>query len=150
MQIKVFTISIYDNATEQEKLNQFLRSHKVLAVKQKFVKQEGYWSFCVRYLDAVSTKGNYKRNKVDYSSQLSKANFERFTQLRAARKQIAKEEAIPAYAVFTDAELLQIVQLEELTPKNIQGIKGIGEKKIEKYSARILKGIVSPTNNKPS
>ncbi len=41
-----------------------------------------------------------------------------------------------AYAVFTDEELSNIAKLDEITAPNMLKIKGIGEKKVEKYGQR--------------
>lgn len=55
------------------------------------------------------------------------------------RKQIAKDEAIPAYAVFTDAELAELAKMEGvLSLAKMKTVKGIGEKKIEKYGQHFL------------
>ena len=64
---------------------------------------------------------------------LDEAAFERFTRLRAIRKQIAQDEAIPAYAVFTDEELAALAKVEELTLKEMKKVKGISARKVEKY-----------------
>ena len=43
--------------------------------------------------------------------------FEVFSKLRVFRKQIAERDAVPAYAVYTDAELAEIAKLERITSK---------------------------------
>ncbi|MCB0376036.1 MAG: HRDC domain-containing protein, partial [Sinomicrobium sp.] len=65
--------------------------------------------------------------------------FARFSRMREIRKTIAREEAIPAYAVFTDEELAAIAKMEPpLTEAGLKTIKGIGKKKVEKYGAYFL------------
>ncbi|MBR6355074.1 MAG: HRDC domain-containing protein [Paludibacteraceae bacterium] len=61
------------------------------------------------------------------------ATFAVFSQLRSIRKQLAEQEAVPAYAVFTDSELAEIAKLESIEPNAIQTISGIGQKRVEKY-----------------
>lgn len=61
-----------------------------------------------------------------------------FSKLREIRKQIAAEEAIPAYAVCTDQELAAMARLKNLTPEGMLTVKGFGEKKLEKYGLRII------------
>lgn len=59
--------------------------------------------------------------------------FKRFSFFRSIRKQIAQDQAIPAYAIFTDKELAEVAKIEGLTLQNLQTVKGIGKKKIERY-----------------
>ena len=58
--------------------------------------------------------------------------------MREIRKEIAKEETLPAYAVFTDEELAGISKLEEISLKKIKSVEGIGEKKVERYGQKFL------------
>ena len=54
------------------------------------------------------------------------------------RKAIADEEAVPAYAIFTDAELAELAKQKELSLTVIQAVPGIGKKKVEKYGSRMI------------
>ena len=95
------------------------------------------WTFCVTYLQdnrqTETSMGRQSGSKVDYKEVLEPEVFERFSALRKIRKQIAESEAIPAFAVFTDAELAEMAKLKELTLSAMQAIPGIGKKKMEKY-----------------
>lgn len=140
MQIKLFTIPISDSGKAIEEMNRFLRGHKVLEVEQKLIQNEhgALWAFCVRYIqNAPPSEGQVKR-KVDYREILDEVRFKTFSMLREGRKKIAKEEAIPAYAVFTDEELAGIAKLEKPDISSLKKINGVGEKKVEKYGKRIL------------
>lgn len=144
MQVKLFTISVGDDGKQQAELNAFLRGHKVLDVAQHIVQNErgGYWCFCVRYIEnsegAANPRNLQYKEKVDYRMVLDEATFKVFSRLREARKQIATDDAIPAFAVFTDEELSELAKLPELTAKTMLTVKGVGEKKIERYSERFL------------
>ena len=113
-------------------LNRFLRSKKVLEVENQLVNhaQNAYWCFCIKYLDDEAKEREKKR--VDYRQVLDELSFKRFSTMREIRKQLAKEDAVPAYAVFTDEELAALARIEDLTILTMQKIKGIGEKKVEK------------------
>ncbi len=135
MQIKVFTIPILGGTALENDMNLFLRSKKVLQVKEHLVNNEAegvFWCFCVRYVDDI-TATERERIKIDYKEVLDDASFNRFSKLREIRKRIANEEKIGAYIIFTDAELAEMAKLDPITPDGIKGIKGIGEKKFEKY-----------------
>lgn len=48
------------------------------------------------------------------------------------------EEAIPAFAIFTDEELAGLAKLNELTVSKMLTVKGIGEKKTERYGQKFI------------
>ncbi|MDR1161005.1 MAG: DNA helicase RecQ [Tannerellaceae bacterium] len=53
--------------------------------------------------------------------------------LRQLRKQIAQQEAVPAYIIFSDAALQDMVFQKPLTMEAFAGIRGVGDVKLEKY-----------------
>lgn len=141
MQIKIFDISSRGSEDAQEQINKFMRQQKVLDVDRQFYVSSdniGHWSVFVTYLpmsQQPTSQGNTgeRREKIDYKAILSEADFVKFTKLRAIRKQLAADDAVPAYAVFTDAELAQLAQLPQLDALSMSKISGIGEKRVEKY-----------------
>ena len=147
MQIKLFTVSIGDEGKQQEELNAFLRGNKVLDVSQHIVQNErgAYWCFCVRYIEGGTTAPNNRnlqfKEKVDYKTVLDEATFKVFARLREIRKQIANDDAVPAFVVFTDEELSEIAKLPAITPTAMQSVKGIGEKKTERYAERFINAL---------
>ncbi|MCK5822917.1 MAG: HRDC domain-containing protein [Bacteroidales bacterium] len=141
MQIKLFTIPALDSELANEEMNKFLRSHKVIGVQQEFVPAENgaYWCFSIKYIQGENINiFSGKKEKIDYREILDQNTFKIFSKLREYRKEIAKNDAVPAYAVFTDAELSAIAKLPEITSEKIKTIKGIGIKKLEKYGKLIL------------
>jgi len=132
MQIKIFSIPIPGGEELVEEMNRFLRSKKILQTENQLVSDANgtFWCFCIKYLDETPQN---KSRKVDYREVLDPESFQRFTNLRTIRKQLAQDEGIPAYAVFTDEEMARLAQQEELTPAAMRSVKGIGAKKIEKY-----------------
>lgn len=139
MQVKLFTIPLFDNETELNEMNGFLRAQKVLTIDKQFVSvgENAYWSFCITYLQlskqSTIAQNAQRQNKIDYKEVLDVATFAIFSTLRTIRKQIAENEAVPAYAVFTDSELAEIAKLENIDVAHLQSIQGIGQKKAEKY-----------------
>lgn len=149
MQIKIFTIPIIDSEQMEVSLNAFLRSHKVLQVERQAINtgQGAYWSFCITYIEGSKERSSDKRNekspkeKPDYKKLLNEGDFGRFSAFRAIRKQLADADAVPAYAVFTNAEVVEIAKLgEKATLAEIRKIPGIGIKKIEKYGHHFISG----------
>ncbi len=153
MQFKIFTIPIGDSGAATEELNRFLRGQKVLEVEKHFMHndQGATWCFCVKYIEATiaGTTSNSVGVKPDYKLLLDEAAFAVFSKLREARKKIATDDGLPAFAVFTDEELSNIARLAEHTPAAMRGIKGIGEKKVERYAERLL-AVLNPQNPPPT
>lgn len=147
MQIKLFTISVSDSGSIQQELNSFLSNHRILEVEQKFCENErgGVWSFCVRYLGEnertkfpSSQQTFIKKEKPDYKQILNEQEYKSFLLLKSVRKEISAQDGVMPYNVFTDAELIEIIRLEEKNEKSIAKINGIGEKRAEKYWKRIV------------
>jgi len=140
--LKIFSLSAYDYREEEELINKFLRSHRILRVEKQFIADgsNSRWCFCVEYLEGgkpVKRSGK-KQAKVDYREVLSQEAFVRFTRYREIRKVLATEEGIPPYVIFTDKEIAAMAEEEELTLTGMRSIKGIGEKKIVKYATHFI------------
>ena len=56
-----------------------------------------------------------------------------FERLRAWRFDTAKVHGVPAYVIFHDATLAAIAERAPQSPNDLQGISGIGAKKLEAY-----------------
>lgn len=142
MQIKVFTIPVGDSGGAQDEMNRFLRTSKVLDIKDQLIATENgaYWCFCVRYIEKTNpSKG--KSTKVDYKAILDEAAFEKFSKLRVIRKKLAADEGLPAFAIFTDEELAGLAKLDKLTEKSMRTVKGVGDKKIERFARHFMEGM---------
>lgn len=151
MQLKFFTIPILPGADEEDKLNKFLRSVRVLEIKRELVSfgDSAYWAVCVLYLPqkTADVPVSNVKEKVDYKSLLSEEEFKRFCQLRKIRKQLAENDAVPAFAVFTDYELSEISRMEEITLTGLKTVNGIGVKKIDKYGSQFCELVASIAQN---
>jgi ATP-dependent DNA helicase RecQ len=63
----------------------------------------------------------------------------RFANLKAWRAEVAKEHNLPAYVIFHDATLAAIAGRAPRSLEDLQGISGIGIKKLEAYGAEVLR-----------
>ena len=61
-----------------------------------------------------------------------------FDRLRVLRLEIAKENGVPAYVVFTDAALLEMARRRPVTEDAIRDVPGIGPKRFIRYGDRFL------------
>ena len=156
MQLKVFTITIHDAGAALEEVNTFLRAHRVLSVERHFV-QDGANSvlaICVSYLGGASQPmaAGSKRPKIDYREVLSEADYAVYAKLRNLRKELAEREAVPAYALFTNDQLAEMVQRRVRSLTAMKEIEGVGDAKIEKYGASflaLLNAELQPVHNGP-
>lgn len=141
MQFKIFTVPVSDDGTATNEMNRFLSSHKVLEVEQQLVstKTGSQWHFCVKYLaNAAPDDKPQNTPKVDYKEILDEKTFAIFSLLREGRKKIAEEDGLPVYAVFTNDELAGIAALNEITLPALRKVKGVGEKKAERFGKRLI------------
>ena len=63
---------------------------------------------------------------------------ELFQQLRELRLEIAKEEKVPPYIVFSDKTLIHMCQLKPGNKEEMLEVSGVGEMKYGKYGERFL------------
>lgn len=96
MQVQIFSIQAIENKEDLQKLNAFLRGHKIIDIAKQFVNngQDSYWSFCIRYIDSTNnTNANFnntRKEKIDYKDVLDETTFLKFSKLREIRKEITK------------------------------------------------------------
>ena len=140
MQIKLFTIPVGDSGAALDAMNRFLRGNKILEVQNQLISNENgaYWCFCVRYIEKAFALAREVKAKVDYKHVLDEATFQKFSRLREIRKKVAADEGLPAFAIFTDEELAGLAKLDVITPKTMLSIKGIGDKKVERFAKHFV------------
>ncbi|MBD9404988.1 DNA helicase RecQ [Acidovorax sp. ACV02] len=63
----------------------------------------------------------------------------RFINLKAWRAEVAREHNLPAYVIFHDATLAAIAERNPGSLDDLQGISGMGAKKLEAYGAEVLR-----------
>ncbi|GAA6772837.1 hypothetical protein AAGS39_35910 [Flavobacterium sp. CGRL2] len=71
-----------------------------------------------------------------------------FETLRKLRYEIAKEEEVPAYVIFSDASLRQMEILRPMTDEDFLAVEGVGKAKLEKYGSEFIKAIIEFYKNK--
>jgi ATP-dependent DNA helicase RecQ len=73
----------------------------------------------------------------------------RFAALKAWRSEVAKEHNLPAYVIFHDATLAAIAQNGPQSLVELQGISGLGARKLEAYGEAVLRvmGASLPESN---
>ena len=93
---------------------------------------------------SVSTPAERKARRsspaasVKVPASLDAEGQERFVALKAWRAEVAKEHNLPAYVIFHDATLSAIAGRAPQTLADLQGLSGIGAKKLEAYGEQVL------------
>jgi len=72
------------------------------------------------------------------AANLNQDAMVRYINLKAWRAEVAKEHNLPAYVIFHDATLAQIATVAPQTLAELNGISGIGAKKLEAYGPEVL------------
>ena len=136
MQIRTFKIPLGGGEVEEE-LNRFLRGHRVLKVDRAFcLDGSGYLAVCVEYMEGKNEgTAETKTAKRDPAKDLSDEERLRFEAFRKIRRDLATERKLPAYMIFTDADLATLARQRELTIENITEVTGIQKNRLVDYGA---------------
>jgi len=141
MKYKFFKIPVSEPEPAEAQLNAFLSSHQLIQVDKVFVDKGefSFWAFSVSYREnrqvLPSAAG---RKRVDYKEVLNEKDFTVFVKLRELRKEIADEESIPAYAVFTNEQLAAMVVERVVSKAGLAAVKGAGQARVDKYGDRFV------------
>ena len=124
----------------EDDLNAFCASHRVASVDKALI-QDGansYWSICVGYHEGTDKSVVARKGRIDYREVLNEADFAIFVRLRNLRKMLAEREGVPAYALFTNEQLAEMVTTRAASLADLQTIDGIGDAKSKKYGEAFL------------
>lgn len=149
MFFKVFQYAI-PVPDELDELNQFLATNRVAAVTHEIVSQPSGATLVV-VAQCIGNRSKVLANKgmgtlktpasssrIDYKEVLSETDFKIYSQLRELRKQLAEREGVPVYAIFSNAQLAEMVTGKTLTETKLAQIDGVGKGRIEKYGSEFL------------
>jgi ATP-dependent DNA helicase RecQ len=100
----------------------------------------------VQLRESVSTpvsssrrRGGSAKTAPAVAAGLTAAGQSRFDALKAWRAEVARAHNLPAYVIFHDATLAAIAALAPQSLHDLQGISGIGAKKLEAYGSEVLR-----------
>lgn len=80
---------------------------------------------------------------------LTSAGFKLFDKLREMRLEIAREENMPPYIIFSDKTLIDMAAKVPTTQREMMNVSGVGENKYLKYGERFLAVITECTEEYP-
>ena len=90
-------------------------------------------------------KSRKKKSALAGSGEFTEAEENLFKTLRKLRAQIAKEEKVPPYIVFSDKTLAHMCIIKPVNKEEMLSVSGVGEFKYEKYGERFLAAVREQT-----
>ena len=88
--------------------------------------------------DKLPEKATKPKKKAKGTESLTSAGFQLFDKLRALRLEIAREEKMPPYIVFSDKTLIDMAAKVPSNKEEMMNVSGVGENKFAKYGERFL------------
>ncbi len=90
---------------------------------------------------AAANSRRLSSRRAAVGGDLSEADEKLLAALYALRKRLAAKQNVPAYMVFSDATLREMVQSKPLSMDEFLNITGVGEKKAARYGMAFLRAI---------
>jgi ATP-dependent DNA helicase RecQ len=83
-------------------------------------------------------RGSGAKSAPAAAAGLTDSAQQRFAALKEWRSRVAREHNLPAYVIFHDATLAAIAALDPKSLGDLEGVSGIGAKKLQTYGAGVL------------
>lgn len=146
MKIRVITLPLGEDGTfDDEPLQVLLHDRQALAVSEHFFIHDGRptLALVVQYREPGAqdgARGGAPAPRRDERGSLEVAPEERarFEALRRWRNERARKDGKPAYVLFTNGQLLQMVRGRPGSAAALQAIDGIGEARVRDYADEVL------------
>ena len=114
---------------------------KLTAASRSFLEEEHILT--MKMSKELETKKKEKRSRLPKSAvgELGEQDEPLFQKLRALRLEIAREEKIPPYMVFSDKTLIHMCILKPGNEEEMLNVTGVGRHKYEKYGKRFIDAV---------
>jgi len=140
---KTFRIRLSENhrIEDESLLNDFLESVVPKQIDSQLIHHptDPFWSVLVIYTPQEEMAlADGERILFDTYEPLTAEEEILFMKLKTWRNDLAKSESVPAHIILHDAHLMTLVKIRPETAEDIQKLKGISLRKVEKYTDAIL------------
>ena len=88
---------------------------------------------------AAAPPARSKRKTSAVVAELEPADRDLFERLKSWRSDLASEQSVPAFVIFTDATLLALVAARPSNDREPVGVSGIGQSKRDRFGADVLR-----------
>ena len=112
---------------------------KLTAASRSFLEEEHILT--MKMSKELETKKKEKRSRLPKSAvgELGEQDEPLFQKLRALRLEIAREEKIPPYMVFSDKTLIHMCILKPGNEEEMLNVTGVGRHKYEKIRKKVYR-----------
>jgi ATP-dependent DNA helicase RecQ len=105
---------------------------------------KGETQVMLRESETASARGSKAKRSTASATKTANAALDaagerRFAALKAWRAEVAREHNLPAYVIFHDATLIAIAQRDPQELSDLEGISGMGAKKLTAYGDEVLR-----------
>lgn len=142
MAYRFFIVSANRIEEEEKELNKFLQSNVIISITKEFsqLNSTPMWMFCIEYVaqNTERTASLVNKDRTDYKTILGEKIYTKFLKLKEIRKKIATDDAVPAYAVFTNDELIEMSKIDTITLEKLRENQQLNKKRIEKYGIHFI------------
>ena len=90
-------------------------------------------------VDEPTSRRKSKTQRLDSGPPLTLAGRDCLAALKAWRAEVAREHNLPAYVIFHDATLRAIAERQPTQLGELEGISGLGAKKLQAYGEEVLR-----------
>jgi ATP-dependent DNA helicase RecQ len=113
-------------------------SREVLKGETQVMLRESEAASATRGMGSKAKRSATTATKIS-NAALDAVGERRFASLKAWRAEVAREHNLPAYVIFHDATLIAIAQRDPQQLSDLDGISGIGAKKLLAYGEEVLR-----------
>ncbi|QDU69534.1 HRDC domain-containing protein [Engelhardtia mirabilis] len=164
MRVKLFTFRYSSTlgGFDDRPLQAFLRDREVIACREHYfqVNDVPHLACVLIWQEAVVTEDNDRprddrprerargaksQAREDPTARLDEAGRRVFATLREWRRDRAREEGVPPYVVFTNRELVAIVETRPDSLTALGQVSGVGAGKVERYGRALLENLADCT-----
>ncbi len=106
-----------------------------------------------RFLDGVRPAARPGRDRPDQPGRetpgraAGQPGSPLFLRLREWRREMAREQSVPAYVIFSDATLAVIADRRPASTAELAGVPGVGPAKLDRYGAAVLALCAGPAES---
>lgn len=142
MAFEIFCVELPNGGDSLERVNKFMATHVIVSKQQHLMTRDGipYMMFCLEYIQggggASSTPTSEAR--ADVWNSLTSSEREHFIKLKDLRNQLAEQEHVKPFVIFTNDQLGEMVKGHVTTLEGMKGIHDMGKSRLEKYAPRLL------------
>ncbi|MBQ2680213.1 MAG: DNA helicase RecQ [Firmicutes bacterium] len=88
--------------------------------------------------DKIAVKMPFKDEKTDIIEKKDVHSEELFEKLRMKRQEIARDESVPAFVIFSDATLRDMSEKKPVNSFEFLNVSGVGQHKLKKYGNEFI------------